>query len=176
MTEILNRPDTTTELFKQAFGHHPAGVAIITATDDAGEPAGFTASSVTSIAAEPPIVAFSLKANSGSAGKIAAADSFLIHLLDAENVRLARHFATHGYPRFADQSSWEFLDSGEPLVHGVRRVLRATPLSRVEAGPALVFTARVEKFVRHDLNGTPLVYHSRSFHALGEHSTVDYSI
>lgn len=30
----------TSELFKQAFGHHPAGVAVITATDDAGEPAG----------------------------------------------------------------------------------------------------------------------------------------
>lgn len=37
----------TSELFKQAFGHHPAGVAVITATDDAGEPAGFTASSLT---------------------------------------------------------------------------------------------------------------------------------
>ena len=36
----------TSELFKQAFGHHPAGVAVITATDDAGEPAGFTASSL----------------------------------------------------------------------------------------------------------------------------------
>ena len=166
----------TSELFKQAFGHHPAGVAVITATDDVGEPAGFTASSLTSVAAEPPIVAFSLKADSGSAGKIAAAPSFLIHMLDAENVQLAKNFATHGYPRFADKSSWEFLSSGEPLVHGVRRVLRAAPLSRVEAGPALVFTARVEEFIRHDLGGTPLVYHSRSFHALGKHSNVDYAI
>ena len=97
-------------------------------------------------------------------------------MLDAENVQLAKNFATHGYPRFADKSSWEFLSSGEPLVHGVRRVLRATPLSRVEAGPALVFTARVEELIRHDLGGTPLVYHSRSFHALGKHSNVDYAI
>ena len=58
---------------------------------------------------------------------------------------------------------------------GAARV-RATPLSRVEAGPALVFTARVEEFIRHDLGGTPLVYHSRSFHALGKHSNVDYAI
>ena len=176
MTEVAYRTVDTTELFKQAFGHHPAGVAVITATDENGEPAGFTASSVTSIAAEPPIVAFSLKADSGSAGKIAAADSFLIHLLDAENVQIARNFATHGYPRFADTSAWEFIATGEPLVHDIRRVLRATPLSRVEAGPALVFTAQVEEFVRHDLPGTPLVYHSREFHALGEHSTVNYAI
>ena len=88
----------TSEQFKLAFGHQPAGVAIITATDENGEPAGFTASSLTSVAAEPPIIAFSLKANSGSAAKIAAASSFLVHMLDAENVTLAKNFATHDYP------------------------------------------------------------------------------
>ena len=149
----------TSEQFKIAFGHQPAGVAIITATDENGEPAGFTA--------------FSLKANSGSAAKIAAASSFLVHMLDAENVTLAKNFATHDYPRFADPTTWEFVHTGEPLVHGVRRVLRATPLSRVEAGPALVFTAQVEEFIRNDCEGTPLVYHSRNFHALGEHSNVN---
>jgi len=76
----------------------------------------------------------------------------------------------------ADETPCHSPASGGPLVHGVRRVLRATPLSRVEAGPALVFTARVEEFIRHDLGGTPLVYHSRSFHALGKHSNVDYAI
>ena len=148
----------TSEQFKLAFGHQPAGVAIITATDENGDPAGFTASSLTSVAAEPPIIAFSLKANSGSAAKIAAASSFLVHMLDAENVTLAKNFATHDYPRFEDPSTWEFVHTGEPLVHGVRRVLRATPLSRVEAGPALVFTAQVEEFIRNDCEGTPLVY------------------
>ena len=105
-----------------------------------------------------------------------AAAIFPADPLSAENVQIARNFATHGYPRFADTSAWEFIATGEPLVHDIRRVLRATPLSRVEAGPALVFTAQVEEFVRHDLTGTPLVYHSREFHALGEHSTVNYAI
>ena len=170
MTETIAAQATladTTEQFKLAFGHQPAGVAIITATDENGEPAGFTASSLTSVAAEPPIIAFSLKANSGSAAKIAAASSFLVHMLDAENVTLAKNFATHDYPRFADPAAWEFVHTGE------RRVLRATPLSRVEAGPALVFTAQVEEFIRNDCEGTPLVYHSRNFHALGDHSNVN---
>ena len=129
------------------------------------------------MSADPAIIAFSLKANSGSAAKIAAASSFLVHMLDAENVTLAKNFATHDYPRFADTSTWEFVSTGEPLVHGVGRVLRATPLSRVEAGPAIVFTAQVEEFIRNDCEGTPLVYHSRNFHALGDHSNVNnYSI
>ena len=101
MTETIAAPAPladTTEQFKLAFGHQPAGVAIITATDENGEPAGFTASSLTSVAAEPPIIAFSLKANSGSAAKIAAASSFLVHMLDAENVTLAKNFATPRLP------------------------------------------------------------------------------
>lgn len=75
-------------------------------------------------------------------------------------------------PRFEDPTTWETLTTGEPLLHGVRRVLRVTPISKAEAGPAIVITAQVENFVRHDLSGTPLVYHSRKFHALGEHSEV----
>lgn len=138
MTETIAAQATladTTEQFKLAFGHQPAGVAIITATDENGEPAGFTASSLTSVAAEPPIIAFSLKANSGSAAKIAAASSFLVHMLDAENVTLAKNFATHDYPRFADPAAWEFVHTGEPLVHGVRRVLRATPSAALRRAP-----------------------------------------
>ena len=167
----------TSEQFQLGFAHHPAGPATTTAPDENGARAALTASPLTSLAAEPPIIAFSLKANSGSAAKIAAASSFLVHMLDAENVTLAKNFATHDYPRFDDPSTWEFVHTGEPLVHGVRRVLRATPLSRVEAGPALVFTAQVEEFIRNDCEGTPLVYHSRNFHALGDHSNVNnYSI
>lgn len=163
---------TNTELFKQAFGAHPAGVAIITAVDAQGNPAGLTASSVSSISADPAIIGFSLKGNTGSAATILGAQTLLVHLLDAENVQLAKNFATSGCPRFEDPTTWETLTTGEPLLHGVRRVLRVTPISKAEADPAIVITAQVENFVRHDLSGTPLVYHSRKFHALGEHSEV----
>lgn len=40
--------ETISEIFKEIFGHHPAGVAIITATDEEG-PVGLTASSVSTL-------------------------------------------------------------------------------------------------------------------------------
>ena len=43
-----------TEAFKDAFRAHPAGVAIITAKGSSG-PVGLTASSVSSVSAEPPM-------------------------------------------------------------------------------------------------------------------------
>ena len=163
--------ETTSEIFKEIFGHHPAGVAIITATDEEG-PVGLTASSVSSISADPAILGFSLAARRGSAAHIADADTYLVHLLDAENVELAKTFATHGAPRFGDVMNWETLPTGEPLLTDVSRVLRCRTLTQDQAGPALVFTAEVIEAARNDDPGTPLVYHRRAFHSLGEHSYI----
>lgn len=164
---------SVSDLFKEAFGAQPAGVSIITALDPEGNPVGITASSVNSVSAEPPIVSFSLKGNSGSAAELLKADTFLIHLLSADNVQLAKNFATSGCPRFEDSSTWEKLPTGEPLLEGVGRVLRARPHARIEAGPAILLTAEVTDFIRHDVNSVPVVYHARKFHALGEHSEVN---
>lgn len=162
-----------TDLFKESFGAQPAGVSIITALSADGEPVGITASSVNSVSAEPPIVSFSLKGNTGSAAELLKADSLLIHLLSAENVQLAKNFATSGCPRFEDPSTWEKLPTGEPLLSGVGRVIRARPHARIEAGPAILLIAEVLEFIRHDVSGAPVVYHARKFHALGEYSEVN---
>ncbi|MCT1367029.1 flavin reductase family protein [Kocuria sp. HSID16901] len=161
--------ETITEIFKEIFGHHPAGVAIITADSDQG-PVGLTASSVSSISADPAILGFSLAARRGSAAYIADAKTFLVHLLDAENVELAKVFATHGAPRFGDAMNWKTLPTGEPLLTDVSRVLRCQTLTQAQAGPALVFTAEVLEASRNEDPGTPLVYHRRAFHSLGDHS------
>ncbi|MDO4253000.1 MAG: flavin reductase family protein [Rothia sp. (in: high G+C Gram-positive bacteria)] len=156
------------ELFRETFAAQAAGVAIITASCQDGQPAGLTISSLSSVSADPPMVAFSFQNRSGSAAKIAEAPSFLIHLVSGENVGLAQRFAISKYPKFADPSSWDRLPTGEPLLHGIGRVFRVEPVSVVEADPALVYLARVTDFVRHDLEATPVVYHARKFHQLGD--------
>ena len=121
-TEALRSDPRLTEGFKSAFGQHPAGIAIITAAGPEG-PVGLTASSVSSISADPPILGFSLQAKRGSAAVVASADSFIVHFLDSDNVELARSFAISGAPRFGEDMAWETLPTGEPRLTGVRRVL-----------------------------------------------------
>ena len=58
-TEALHSDPRLTEGFKSAFGQHPAGIAIITVAGPEG-PVGLTASSVSSISADPPILGLSL--------------------------------------------------------------------------------------------------------------------
>ena len=171
-TEALRSDPALTEGFKSAFGQHPAGIAIITVAGPEG-PVGLTASSVSSISADPPILGFSLQAKRGSAAVVATADSFIVHFLDSDNVELARSFAISGAPRFGEDMAWETLPTGEPRLTGVRRVLRAIPLARIKAGPALVFNAAVVDVLGEEGSGSPLVYHQRQFHGLSHNSVLD---
>ncbi|WP_237760002.1 flavin reductase family protein [Arthrobacter alpinus] len=170
-----------TESFKAAFGGHPAGVAIITADSVTG-PVGITASSVASVSAEPPLLAFSLAASSGSAAAIAVADSVVVHLLTTDDLELAKIFANSTSERFTSAMPWTRLETGEPLlVHG-GYALRCKVLSRTPAGGSLLLAAQVLQIMTQEQAGTeptgtasagaPMVYHNRKFHALGEHSVL----
>lgn len=151
--------------FRRAFRGHPAGVAIITAHGATG-PVGITSSSVASISADPAVLGFSLQALRGSAAEIATASSVLVHLLTADNVALARRFAAAGSTRFGVDTAWSTLGSGEPLLHGTGTVLRCTPLTRIEVGPALVVTAAVDEIHDADSLAAPLVYQNGTYHCV----------
>ncbi|MGO2539741.1 MAG: flavin reductase family protein [Specibacter sp.] len=170
MTVEVQAPSLTSD-FKAAFGGHPAGVSIITADSVTG-PVGITASSVASVSAEPPLLAFSLAASSGSAAAIAVADSVVVHLLTTGDLELARTFATSGTERFTGSMVWTRLKTGEPLLMHGGYALRCKILSRTPAGGSLLLAAEVEEIIVPDAAGEPMVYHSRSFHWLGKHSVL----
>ena len=100
-----SRLEDTTSLkggFGAIFGSHPAGVAVITAEGPDG-PVGLTASSLSSVSADPPIIGFSLQARRGSAALVAEADTLLVHLLDSSNVAIARAFVNRPMILIADE-------------------------------------------------------------------------
>lgn len=177
--------------FRKAFRHHPSGVAVITADGPAG-PVGLTASSVASVSIEPAALVFSLASGSGSAGVVAAAGTFIVHLLSADNVDLARIFARPGAERFTEATPWRRLPGGEPLLAGVRAALLCRPLARTPVGGSIIIAAEVLEILdgpdrpaadgpdRQGPDGAgsgsddagvpagdPLVYFSRTFHRLG---------
>lgn len=156
-----------------AFQKHPAGVFVITA-DAGGGPAGLTATTVFPASATPPMLVFCLSSHSSAAPTIAAADTVVIHLLAAEQLDLAKLFATSGIDRFADCSMWTRLSTGEPLLRDVARWVRGRIVSRTVAGSSTVVTVDALDVGGRDpdLDGadSALVYHDRVWHRLGEHS------
>ena len=156
--------------FKDAFRGHPAGVAIITAMGPSG-PVGLTASSVASVSAQPPMLAFSLASAEGSAGVILDADTIVVHLLGAGNSELATVFAARGSKRFDADMEWSTLPGGEPLLGGVPRALVCRIASRTEAGSSMLLTADVLE-IHSGPEAAPLVYHDRTYHRLSGDSAL----
>jgi len=161
------------EEFKTAFREHPGGVSVITA--DAGNgPVALTATSVASVSVDPPLLAFSVSALSSSAPTLTTAETVVVHLIDADDLALARLGATSGVDRFAETDSWTRLVTGEPVFHGVPRWVRARVVNRFESGGSTVIVAHaLQVNVPETPSGRGLVYVNRQWHHLGEHSLIE---
>lgn len=159
--------------FKALFRGHPGGVAVITA--DAGDgPVALTATSVSSVSADPPLLIFSVSALSSASDVLCRAETIVVHLLDAQDLDIARLGATSGIDRFAETHRWSRLVTGEPVYHGVRAWVRCAVVSRMDAGSSTVIAAhalqaRSERAVEP---GDALVYHNCSWHRLGAGSRI----
>lgn len=158
-----------TDAFLGAFRHHPAGVAIITA--DAGDgPAALTVSSLISVSAVPPTVAFSLSAASSSARVVERATSVVVHFVRRADMQLARLCATSGKDRFGPDVTWARLDSGEPYYPQVGLWFRAEIRGRLETPGACLVTAEltaVSPAAHATQQAETLVYANRAWHGLG---------
>lgn len=165
-------PATHTDplLFREAFRGHPAGLAVITAAGPTG-PIGLTASSVSSVSADPPALVFSLSGRT-TAPLLAAADTVLVHLMDAGQADTVRTFATPGSARFTDDMDWEFLPTGEPLLRHSAWALRCSITDRVDVGSSRVVVAAVLGVQGQGSGHGPLVYHDRTYHRLSEGSSL----
>lgn len=163
--------------FRVVFRDHPAGVGLITA-DPGGEfgPVALTATSVISLNASPPTIAFSLSELSSATPAVRAAQTVVVHFLDAESIHLAKLGATSGTDRFADHALWDRLETGEPYFKDAKRWVRGRVISRLDVqGATLVAIEGLTtggRDVRTEEQAAPLVYHNGTWHQLGAHSTV----
>jgi len=165
------------DVFKSAFRHHAAGVAVITADIGAG-PLALTASSVTSVSADPAVLLFSVATTSETGRAVARARTAVVHLLDGDDRDLAVRCATPGLDRFADPDSWERLPTGEPAFLGPRWLLRGEVVLRQALGEATVLVLAVLEVIDRGAESDgagqgPLAYHDRQWHVLGSTSRRD---
>lgn len=165
------------EEFKALFRGHPGGVAVITA--DAGDgPVALTATSVSSVSAEPPLLIFSISALSSASDVLSRAETVVVHLLDAHDLDVAKLGAARGIDRFTQTHRWSRLPTGEPVYRDVRAWVRCAVINRMDAGSSTVIAAHalqshIERDVEPGGPGDALVYHNRTWHRLGEHSRLE---
>ncbi|WP_184741865.1 flavin reductase family protein [Arthrobacter sp. AZCC_0090] len=172
--EVLASASITSEQFKAVFRNHAGGVAVITADIGQG-PVGLTATSVTSVSLDPPLLIFSVSELSSSTPTIREADTVVIHLLGADQLDIAKLCSTSGIDRFADTSIWSRLVTGEPMFPSAHAWIRGRIVNTMAAGGSTVVAVQALQALSprdadDPLLGRPLVYHNRTWHVLGEHS------
>ncbi|WNI19884.1 flavin reductase family protein [Streptomyces sp. ITFR-21] len=151
-------------LFRSVFRRHAAGVAVITAMGTAG-PVGFTATSLTSVAAEPPLLSFGISLGSSSWPAVADASSVGVHILGEHQEDLAAVFARSGADRFGSDTAWSVGPHGVPLLDEVSAWLACQVIARVQAGDHWLVIARAMAGDSEGPGG-PLLYHEGNFHRL----------
>ncbi|MFJ6183716.1 flavin reductase family protein [Streptomyces sp. NPDC092295] len=163
-TPDLSAPRLATpDLLRSVFRQHAAGVAVITAQGEG--PVGFTATSLNSAAAEPPLISFGVGTSSSSWPVLAETDHVGVHILGEHQKDLAATFARRGADRFAPPTSWRTGPEGVPVLDGVLAWLVCRVIARVPAGDHRLVIAQA---VVGDPagGGRPLLYHQGRFNAL----------
>jgi flavin reductase (DIM6/NTAB) family NADH-FMN oxidoreductase RutF len=110
------------DALKAAFRRHASGVAIITTNDQAGNPVGFTATSMTSMGSNPALVTFNVARGSSSWPALSEARHLALHMLGSNNLALAKKLAEDHTKRFLDDD-WERREFNLPVFKDVTAVL-----------------------------------------------------
>ncbi|KOU19686.1 flavin reductase [Streptomyces sp. WM6372] len=152
-------------LLRSVFRQHAAGVAVITARGADGRPHGFTATSLISVSADPPALAFAISDGASSWPAVAAAEHVAVHLLGEDQAALAAVFARSGADRFA-AADWSTGPRGTPVLSGVLAWLVCRVTARVPAGDHRIVVAELVTGDPGPADRLPLLYRAGAFTAL----------
>nr|WP_202523467.1 flavin reductase family protein [Kitasatospora sp. SID7827] len=143
-------------MLRRTLRRHASGVVVITVPG----PAGFTATSFTSVSLEPALVSFYLASGASTAPAVRAADVFTVHVLHRGQEELARAFARSGTDRFAGVP-WQEGPHGTPLLEGATARLTARRVGLHPVGDHLLVVGEV--LAADVRGGEPLLHHDGGF-------------
>jgi flavin reductase (DIM6/NTAB) family NADH-FMN oxidoreductase RutF/DNA-binding GntR family transcriptional regulator len=145
--------------FRDVIGHFASGVTVITAMHD-GAPFGTTASAVSSLSLEPPMLLVCLNKQSSTGQAISAAGRFAVNILAEDQPDAAMRFARKGSEKFKglDVTAGEW---GEPLLADALATLECVVAEEVTGGTHAVFLSEVHRASARA--GAPLAYFRGQF-------------
>jgi flavin reductase (DIM6/NTAB) family NADH-FMN oxidoreductase RutF len=153
--------------FRQAMGHFATGVTVVTSVGDYGEPVGTTASAVTSLSLDPPLVLVCFDRTSVTLRAIRAHGAFVVNVLAAPQQHLSANFARRGLAAVWDGVRHRPGPTGSPRLDGVLAALECTVENRLPGGDHEIVVGRVHHVEISDNGAAPLVYWRGSYLPLG---------
>ena len=152
-----------TVAMRQALGKFPTGVTVVTTTTPGDEPVGFTANSFTSVSLNPPLVLICLAKIASLCEVFAAAVSYAINILAAEQEDLSNRFASRGGDRF-NHVDWRAEETGSPILEGTAAWLDCELKDVIDGGDHLMLLGEVQSSAFTD--AMPLGYYAGSYFSI----------
>lgn len=154
--------------FREALGHYASGITVITSCID-GEPVGFTCQSFYSVSMNPPLVSFSVMADSYSYPRIRQAGRFAVNILSGEQVKVSNQFARRGEDKWHG-IEWQTSPLGNPIIAGSLYWLDCEIHAEHAAGDHLIVIGEVKALNRQEAAAAqPLLYFKGQYCNLAAH-------
>jgi len=142
------------ERFRSVMGHFASGVTIIS-TRHEGIDYGLTASAVSSLSLNPPMLLICVNKTSNTRDAIEASGVFAVNILQENQSEVAWQFATSRPDKFAGLSV-SYGELGVPLLDDMLATIECRVVEIVSGGTHSVFLAEVE--AAQATEGMPLTY------------------
>lgn len=149
--------------FRQLLGRFATGVTVLTTRTPEGEPIGMTASSVASVALEPPLVLVCVDRKHDMHAALGAARHFALNVLAADQEALSRRFAETEEHRFAGVA-YRDGPEGCPVLDGVVGTIVCRREAAYPGGDHTIFVGRVTGGAVSDRR--PLLYYRGGYTGL----------
>ncbi len=146
-------------VFRQVIGNFASGVTVIT-TREQDTNYGLTASAVTSLTLEPPMLLVCINKNTGTQAAISRTRTFGVNILGQEQAHLAYQFAKPQSDKFQGVDI-SYGGLGVPLLTGALARIECRVAADVEVGTHRVFLAEVDS--AETSGGVPLTYFRGTF-------------
>ena len=153
--------DSALDAFRQAFRRHAAGVAVITSVLPDGTPAGFTATSLASLAAVPPLATFNMAQVSSAWPAMRVGNRVAIHMLGPRSRHLAERMSADRAARFVP-GDWVADADGLPVLSGVTATMFARIIEVHPVRANAVIVVQIEEGALGD-DDEALLYHERRY-------------
>ncbi|MFI9649564.1 flavin reductase family protein [Streptomyces sp. NPDC052040] len=149
--------------FREAMSFLAAPLTVVTARDTDGRPWGFTASSVTSVSLDPPLLLVGMSQTSSCFGALSRAAEFSVNILGDDHRELARTFAARGVDRFSGVPLADWPGSTVPYLADIAIALRCVVARRIPVGDHTLLVGELSGMHNRGTAAPPLVWYRRDF-------------
>ncbi len=139
------------------LGHWITGVAVVAARQADGTPCGLTATAVSSLSLDPPLVLVCVERSADTHDCIQRAGAFSVNVLSDDAERLARRFAACDLDNKFDGVAYRTETSGAPVLGDAIAWVDCTLRDAVPGGDHTIFIGEV--VAADAINAVPLVHY-----------------